>query len=168
MADNNVSEDTGNADNATSNEPVETPDVPSTPSEPEYIPDESDNNDDAGNSNTGNSFYDDYVNGGHMEGDEDLIDKDSDPSKPCPYPLNTPIETIYHGFKSGVEGDYPAYVVYTLCSEDPTGGKAKHIVQDMYYDGKGTVNGERVRAFNSLPIGEYDCGLVRATYVSRF
>ena len=167
--------DNGNVSDTPSNEPVETPDVPNTPSEPEYVPDVPDNGNDNGSedtgntgSNTGNSFYDNFINGGYVEGSEDLIDKDSDPSKPCPYPLNTPIETIYHGFKSGVEGDYPAYLVYTLNSEDPTGGMAKHLVQDMFYGGQSKVNGERVRAFISTPIGEYDCGIVRATYVSRF
>lgn len=175
--DNNGGNSTDN-DNNSSDTPTPQPDVPDTPSEPEYnepeyVPDESDNgndsgNEDAGSSGTGNNFYDDFMNGGHIEGTEDLIDKDSDPSKPCPYPLNTPIETIYHGFKSGVEGDYPAYLVYTLNSEDTTGGMAKHLVQDMFYDGQSKVNGERVRAFISTPIGEYDCGVVRATYVSRF
>lgn len=151
-----------------SNEPV---DVPNTPSEPEYVPDVPDNGDtgseDTGNtgSNTGNSFYDDFINGGYMEGSEDLIDKDSDPSKPCPYPLNTPIETIYHGFKSGVEGDYPAYVVYTI---EGSGIYGTQIVKDMYYGGQSRVNGERVRTFETLVIGIYDCGAVRASYVSRF
>ncbi len=184
----NTSEGTGNdntgdngADNGNvsdtpsdtpSNEPVETPDVPNTPSEPEYVPDVPDNGNDNGSedtgntgSNTGNKFYDDFINGGYMEGSEDLIDKDSDPSKPCPYPLNTPIETIYHGFKSGVEGDYPAYVVYTI---EGSGIYGTQIVKDMYYGGQSRVNGERVRTFETLVIGIYDCGAVRASYVSRF
>lgn len=182
-SDSNVSEgnenagdngaDNGNVSDTSSNEPVETPDVPNTPSEPEYVPDESDNgndsgNEDTGSSNTGNSFYDDYMNGGHMKGDEDLIDKDSDPSKPCPYPLNTPIETTWYGNDGDGNFDtYPVYLVYTLCSEDATGGKAAHIVRDMYYGGKTVVNGEFIDPYVSLPIGEYDCGMVRASYVPR-
>ena len=158
-----------------SNEPVETPDVPNTPSEPEYVPDVPDNGNDNGSedtgntgSNTGNSFYDDFMNGGHMEGDEDLIDKDSDPSKPCPYPLNTPIEGTYTGVdEDGVYGTYDVYIVYTLCSEDNSGGMAAKIVRNTYYGGKSRVNGKLIVPYVSLPIGEYDCGLVRASYVPR-
>ena len=171
--------DNGNVSDTPSNEPVDTPDVPNTPSEPEYnepeyVPDEPDNsndsdNEDADSSNTGNSFYDDYMNGGHMVGDEDFIDKDSDPSKPCPYPLNTPIEGTYTGVDGdGVYGTYPVYIVYTLCSEDSTGGMAERIVRDTYYGGQRKVNGKRVSAYVSLPIGEYDCGTVRASYVTRY
>lgn len=163
--------DNGNVSDTPSNEPV---DVPNTPSEPEYVPDVPDNGDtgseDTGNtgSNTGNSFYDDFMNGGHMEGDEDLIDKDSDPSKPCPYPLNTPIEGTYTGVdEDGVYGTYPVYIVYSLCSEDATGGYAVELVQNTYYGGKIFYNGTLIDAYVSLPIGEYDCGLVRATYVKR-
>lgn len=187
-SDSNVSEgnenagdngaDNGNVSDTPSNEPVETPDVPNTPSEPEYnepeyVPDEPDNsndsnNEDAGSSGTGNKFYDDFMNGGHMEGDEDLIDKDSDPSKPCPYPLNTPIEGTYTGVNGdGVYGTYPVYIVYTLCSEDATGGMAAEIVQNMYYGGEMFYNGELILPYVSLPIGEYDCGVVRASYVPR-
>ena len=109
------------------------------------------------------------MNGGHMVGDEDLIDKDSDPSKPCPYPLNTPIEETYTGVDGdGVYGTYPVYIVYTLCSEDSTGGMAERIVRDTYYGGQRKVNGKRVSAYVSLPIGEYDCGTVRASYVTRY
>jgi hypothetical protein len=167
--------DNGNVSDTPSNEPV---DVPNTPSEPEYVPDVPDvpdngndnGSEDTGNtgSNTGNSFYDDFMNGGHMEGDEDLIDKDSDPSKPCPYPLNTPIEGTYTGVnEDGVYGTYPVYIVYNLCSEDETGGFAVELVRNTYYGGKRKVNGIRIEAYISLPIGEYDCGLVRATYVKR-
>jgi hypothetical protein len=177
--------DGGNTDNGNvsgaGNEaaPDNTPDYSepapaSQPEVPDYNePDNSDNNDtgntDSGSSNTGNSFYDDYMNGSHMAGDEDLIDKDSDPSKPCPYPLNTPIEGEYTGVDGdGIYGTYPVYIVYTLCSEDATGGMAERIVRDTYYEGKRKVNGKRVSAYVSLPIGEYDCGLVRASYVTRY
>lgn len=171
--------DNGNVSDTPSNEPVETPDVPNTPSEPEYnepeyVPDEPDNsndsnNEDAGSSGTGNKFYDDFMNGGHMVGDEDLIDKDSDPSKPCPHPLNTPIEGTYTGVNGdGVYGTYPVYIVYTLCSEDATGGMAVRIVRDTCYDGQKGINGKRITAYVSLPIGEYDCGTVRASYVTRY
>ena len=167
--------DNGNVSDTPSNEPVETPDVPNTPSEPEYVPDVPDNGNDNGSedtgntgSNTGNSFYDDFMNGGHMEGDEDLIDKDSDPSKPCPYPLNTPIEGTYTGVdEDGVYGTYDVYIVYTLCSEDNSGGMAAKIVRNTYYGGKSRVNGKLIVPYVSLPIGEYDCGLVRASYVPR-
>lgn len=136
----------------------------------EYVdiaPSDTENNDtgsndssssDSGSSNTGNSFYDDFVNGSHTGSSESLIDKDSDPSKPCPYELNTPFETVYHGLYRGVEGDYPAYIVYTLCSEDPVGAKARRICYNMY--GVDSM-------YRSLPIGEYDCGLVRATYIKK-
>ena len=68
------------------------------------------------------------------------------------------METVYHGLYRGVEGDYPAYVVYTLCSEDPVGAKARRICHDLY----------NANVFlRSLPIGEYDCGLVRATYIRK-
>lgn len=164
--------DNGNVSDTPSNEPV---DVPNVPSEPEYVPDVPDNGNDNGSedtgntgSNTGNSFYDNFMNGGHMEGSEDLIDKDSDPSKPCPYPLNTPIEGTYNGVDAnGVYGTYPVYIVYTLNSEDNAGGKAEHIVRDMYYGGKSKVNGIRITAYESLVIGVYDCGAVRASYVKR-
>ena len=167
--------DNGNISDTPSNEPVETPDVPNTPSEPEYVPDVPDNGNDNGSedtgntgSNTGNNFYDNFINGGYVEGSEDLIDKDSDPSKPCPYPLNTPIEGTYNGVdEDGVYGTYDVYIVYTLCSEDATGGKAVHLVRNTYYGGKTKVNGIRITAYESLPIGEYDCGVVRATYVVR-
>ena len=103
-----------------------------------------------------------------MEGDEDLIDKDSDPSKPCPYPLNTPIEGTYTGVdEDGVYGTYDVYIVYTLCSEDNSGGMAAKIVRNTYYGGKSRVNGKLIVPYVSLPIGEYDCGLVRASYVPR-
>lgn len=178
--DSNVSEGMGNEaapDNTLDySEPTPTPEP--QPEVPDYNePDNSDNNDtgntdngntDNGSSNTGNSFYDDYMNGGHMKGDEDLIDKDSDPSKPCPYPLNTPIEGTYTGVNGdGVYGTYPVYIVYTLCSEDAMGGKAAHIVRDTYYGGKTFFNGELIDPYVSLPIGEYDCGMVRASYVPR-
>lgn len=166
--------DNGNVSDTPSNEPV---DVPNTPSEPEYVPDNGNDNgsedtgsEDTGNtgSNTGNSFYDDFINGGYVEGSEDLIDKDSDPSKPCPYPLNTPIEGTYTGVNDdGIYGTYPVYIVYTLNSEDNAGGKAEHIVKDMFYGGKSKVNGERIEAYESLVIGVYDCGAVRASYVKR-
>ena len=149
--------------------PVETPvEEPVYADTPEPQPDTSNTN--TGSSNTGNAFYDDYMNGAHMVGDENLIDKDSDPSKPCPYPLNTPIEGIYSGIdgSNGVYGDYPVYIVYDLDSEDPTGGKARHFIINNYYGGQSKVNGERVKAYDSLVIGEYDCGYVRATYVSRY
>lgn len=179
-SDSNVSEGMGNEaapDNTPDySEPTPTPEP--QPEVPDYNePDNSDNNDtgntdngntDNGSSNTGNSFYDDYMNGGHMKGDEDLIDKDSDPSKPCPYPLNTPIEGTYTGVNGdGVYGTYPVYIVYTLCSEDAMGGKAAHIVRDTYYGGKTFFNGELIDPYVSLPIGEYDCGMVRASYVPR-
>lgn len=45
---------------------------------------------------------------------------------------------------------------------------AVRIVRDTYYDGQRKVNGKRVTAYISLPIGEYDCGMVRASYVSRY
>ncbi len=167
--------DNGNVSDTSSNEPIETPDVPNTPSEPEYVPDVPDNGNDNGSedtgntgSNTGNNFYDNFMNGGHMEGDEDLIDKDSDPSKPCPHPLNTPIEGTYTGVdEDGVYGTYPVYIVYTLCSEDNSGGMAAKIVRNTYYGGKSRVNGKLIVPYVSLPIGEYDCGLVRASYVPR-
>lgn len=177
-SDSNVSEGTGN-EAAPDNTPDYSEPAPEPqPEVPDYNePDNSDNNDtgntdngntDNGSSNTGNSFYDDYMNGGHMKGDEDLIDKDSDPSKPCPYPLNTPIEGEYTGVDGdGVYGTYPVYIVYTLCSEDSTGGMAERIVRDTYYGGKFIINGETVTAYVSLPIGEYDCGTVRASYVKR-
>lgn len=172
--DSNVSEGTGN-EAAPDNTPDYSKPAPEPqPEVPDYNePDNSDNNDtgntDNGSSNTGNSFYDDYMNGGHMKCDEDLIDKDSDPSKPCPYPLNTPIEGEYTGVDGdGVYGTYPVYIVYTLCSEDATGGMAERIVRDTYYGGQRKVNGKRVSAYVSLPIGEYDCGMVRASYVTRY
>ena len=180
--DSNVSEGTGNEaapDNTPDySEPAPAPEPEPQPEVPDYNePDNSDNNDtgntdsgntDSGSSNTGNSFYDDYMNGGHMKDDEDLIDKDSDPSKPCPYPLNTPIEGEYTGVNGdGVYGTYPVYIVYTLCSEDATGGMAAEIVSNMYYGGKVFVNGELIAPYVSLPIGEYDCGMVRASYVPR-
>lgn len=147
---------------------VETPELPAQPDN--NAPNTSDDNsgNDTGSSGTENSFYDDYMNGSHMAGDEDLIDKDSDPSKPCPHPLNTPIEGEYTGVNGdGVYGTYPVYIVYTLCSEDATGGKAADIVKDMYYGGKFFVNGELIAPYVSLPIGEYECGMVRASYVPR-
>lgn len=157
-----------------SNEPVDVPNVPDTPSEPEYVPDVPDvpdngdtGSEDTGNtgSNTGNSFYDDFMNGGHMEGDEDLIDKDSDPSKPCPYPLNTPIEGTYTGVdEDGVYGTYDVYIVYTV---EGSGIYGRQIVRDTYYGGKSKVNGVRIDNYVTLIIGEYDCGLVRASYVKR-
>ena len=164
--------DNGNISDTPSNEPV---DVPNTPSEPEYVPDVPDNGNDNGSedtgntgSNTGNSFYDDFMNGGHMEGDEDLIDKDSDPSKPCPYPLNTPIEGTYTGVdEDGVYGTYDVYIVYALNSEDSTGGYSEELVRNTYYGGKIFYNGILIDSYISLPIGEYDCGVVRATYVKR-
>lgn len=160
--------DNGNVSDTPSNEPV---DVPNTPSEPEYVPDVPDNGDtgseDTGNtgSNTGNSFYDDFMNGGHMEGDEDLIDKDSDPSKPCPYPLNTPIEGTYTGVdEDGVYGTYDVYIVYTV---EGSGIYGRQIVRDTYYGGKSKVNGVRIDNYVTLIIGVYDCGAVRASYVKR-
>lgn len=165
--------DNGNVSDTPSNEPVDVPNVPDTPSEPEYVPDVPDNGNDSGSedtgntgSNTGNSFYDDFINGGYMEGSEDLIDKDSDPSKPCPYPLNTPIEGIYSGIdgNNGEYGDYPVYIVYTVEGSDVS---ALRIVRDTYYGGKGKVNGVRITAYETLVIGVYDCGAVRASYVRR-
>ena len=134
----------------------------------EDIPVEDTGSGNNGPSNTGNAFYDDFMNGGHIEGTEDLIDKDSDPSKPCPHPLNTPIETTWYGNDGDGNFDtYPVYLVYTLCSEDATGAMAAHIVQNMYYGGKVKVNGITITPYISLPIGEYDCGTVRASYVPR-
>ncbi len=165
--------DNGNVSDTSSNEPTETPDVPNTPSEPEYVPDVPDNGNDNGSedtgntgSNTGNKFYDDFINGGYIEGSEDLIDKDSDPSKPCPYPLNTPIEGIYSGIDgaTGEYGDYPVYIVYTI---EGSGVYGTQIVRDTYYGGKGKVNGVRITEYETLVIGVYDCGAVRAFYVKR-
>lgn len=143
-------------------------DVPADTSEDTPVEDTGSGNN--GPSNTGNAFYDDYMNNPHMVDDADLIDKDSDPSKPCPYPLNTPIEGVYSGIdgSNGVYGDYPVYIVYNLCSDDATGGYARQLVIDTCYGGQSKVNGQRVKAYVSLPIGEYDCGTVRATYVSRY
>ena len=45
---------------------------------------------------------------------------------------------------------------------------AERIVRDTYYGGQRKVNGKRVSAYVSLPIGEYDCGTVRASYVTRY
>ena len=164
--------DNGNVSNTPSKEPVETPDVPNTPSEPEYVPDVPDNGNDNGGedtgntgSNTGNNFYDNFINGGYVEGSEDLIDKDSDPSKPCPYPLNTPIEGTYNGVdEDGVYGTYPVYIVYTI---EGSGVYGMQIVRDTCYGGKSRVNGKLIVPYETLVIGEYNCGAVRASYLPR-
>ena len=165
LVSQNTSDNENTSDNSASNY------VPDTPAnnEPEYsyeqTPDtnssdtssdtSSSGSGDTGSSNTENKFYNDYMNGTHVVGSEDLIDKDSDPSKPCPYEFYTPYEGVYSGADGmgGYYNDEPVYIVYSLCSEDSTGGIA---AKKCGFKGSSCLI--------SLPIGEYDCGLVRASY----
>lgn len=79
VADNSVSEDTENADNVTSNEPVETPDVPS---EPEYVPDVPENGEDTGN-DSDNEWTDDGDNGSEDSGSDDAGSSSGTNYIPC-------------------------------------------------------------------------------------